>query len=137
MRVLGVDFGTKRIGIAVGESQQRIASPRQPIFASGKLRLDSEAICEVARAEQAASIVVGIPENAGGDGRMARICLQLVEHIRRSGMPVETVDESLTSVEADRGMARAGLGGAARRKRSDGEAACRILERYWSESGPA
>jgi putative Holliday junction resolvase len=135
LRALGVDFGSKRIGIAVGESELGVAGARAALPASGTLARDAEAIADLARGEEAVLVVVGVPENPDGDDRMARVCLQLVERLRRLGLAVDTVDESLTSVEADGVMAASGLTAAERRRRRDGESACRILERYWSEHG--
>lgn len=135
MRLLGVDFGSKRIGVAVGESETRVASSRKPIEASGALKRDAEALSELMRREEAELAVIGVPVNPEGDDRMARVCLQLAEHMRRLGVGVATVDESMTSVEADSAMGGVGFTAAERRRRRDGEAACRILERYWSEHG--
>jgi hypothetical protein len=61
---------------------------------------------------------------------MARICRTLAEQLRGLGLQVELVDESFTSVEADRTLRDEGLTAAGRRKQRDGEAACLIIERY-------
>ncbi|MEQ1823183.1 MAG: Holliday junction resolvase RuvX [Fimbriimonadaceae bacterium] len=129
-RVIGVDFGSKRIGIAVGVTEFRIASPRNSILAAGKLSTDATAIALIAKTEEASLVVVGVPENEQ-DQRMANVCVKLAQEIRLLGLDVETVDESFTSVEAISEMRE--LKGSDKRKRKDGEAACRIIERYWDE----
>jgi putative Holliday junction resolvase len=133
MRVLAVDFGGKRVGIAVGESDPRVVSPRQNIDASGTLAKDAEAIRAVFEKEQADMVVIGLTQAAGGETKMARVCRKLGECLMALGVEVNFVDESLTSAEAERDMTEAGLKGSERRKRSDGEAACRILERFFDE----
>jgi putative Holliday junction resolvase len=134
LRVLGVDFGSKRIGIAVGESEFGIVSPRPNLLASGTLAKDAAAIAELARRETVEKVVVGIPVNPE-DPRMERVCGRLAEEIGKLGLVVETVDEAMTSVQAEARMGE--LKGSQVRKRKDGEAACQIVERYFAESGPA
>ena len=131
MRLLGIDFGFKRIGLAIGETDIRLASPRPAMAASGALKRDAEALNQMARKEQAQAVVLGYTlGDEGEDGRMARIVRTLKEHLEALGHVVHLVDESLTSVEAESAMIDAGLKASERRKRRDGEAACRILERY-------
>lgn len=130
MRVLGVDFGTKRIGIAVGESEFKIVSPRPALTASGTLARDAETISSLVKAESAERVVVGIPYNEE-DRKMERICGLLAEELRKRGLTVDTVDEAMTSVGAEQVMTD--LRGSQVRRRKDGEAACRIVERYFFE----
>lgn len=135
MRLLGIDLGRKRIGIAVGESMLGIATPRQPLAASGTLDRDADAIAKLAKSEMADCVIVGIPEmaNAGDDGRMQRACRELADRLVARGLTVDLCDESLTSVEADAALRETGLTAAKRKARIDGEAAARILERYMSK----
>ena len=137
MRLLGIDFGRHRIGVAVAESILAIATPRQPLKASGKLDTDADAIARIAAAEEVNLVVVGVPEmvDAGDGGRMQRACRELGARLERRGLHVEYVDEALTSVEAETALRQTGLTAAKRKVRLDGEAAARILERYMSESG--
>jgi putative Holliday junction resolvase len=134
VRAVAVDFGGKRIGIAVGESQTKVASPRPNLAASGTLARDAEAIHSLARAEEAQLVVIGLPLDESGETRLARVCRRLGEAVRALGVEVDYVDESYTSAEAEREMTDAGLKGSVRRKRSDAEAACRILERFFERS---
>lgn len=130
MRVLGVDFGFSRIGIAAGEAELGVFSARPALKASGTLKKDAETIAAKAAAEEVASIVVGHPLDAEGGGRMARICAQLADHLRSLGWTVHMVDESLTSVAAHADLRDAGMKASQRRRFIDGEAAVRILERW-------
>ena len=133
MRVLAIDFGGKRIGVAVGESDHRVASPRPNLQASGTLARDAQAIRAVMEKERADLVVVGLPTDVEGETRMSQVCRRLGQSLEALGVRVVLVDESQTSAEAERDMADAGLKGSERRHRSDAEAACRILERYFVE----
>jgi putative Holliday junction resolvase len=131
MRLLGVDFGFKRIGLAVAETEPFVATPRTPLPASGKLAEDARLLAEIARKEEAISIVLGLPlEETGVEGKMAKIVKQLADRLRDEGLTVALVDERYSSVRADRAMRDANLKGSDRRKRKDGEAACLILEDF-------
>jgi putative Holliday junction resolvase len=131
MRLLGVDLGRKRIGLAVMPLELGVASPRSNLEASGTLRKDAEAIFARARHEEADAIVVGLPLNDdGSESPGARISRMLGQHLTELGADVIYQDERMTSMEAESAMREAGLKMAAQRKAVDGEAACLILERY-------
>ena len=132
-RALSVDFGGKRIGVAVGETGAKVATARPNIEASGTLAKDAQAIFALAAKEGADVIVVGLPTDADGETKMSRVCRKLGESIAALGARVAYIDEAFTSAEAERDMVEVGLKGSERRKRSDGEAACRILERYFDQ----
>lgn len=130
MRLLGVDFGQKRIGLAVADSEFGITSPRPSIAASGSLKRDARTIETLARAEEVELIVVGMPGTFEEDDKQARLCGILAANLRALGWTVELVDESMTSVEAHEAARQLGLTAAERRRVVDSEAACRILDRY-------
>ena len=130
MRLLGVDFGFARIGVAVGETAAKIATPRPTMAASGTLKRDAQALHDLACREEVEAIVLGYPlGDEGEEGKMARVVRQLQGHLEALGHRVTLVDESMTSVQAETTMFEAGLKGSERRKRRDGEAACLILQR--------
>ena len=132
MRALAIDFGSRRIGVAVGESELGITTARRSIPASGTLALDAEAISKIAVSESADCVVVGLPyEPDGSAGKMVRICTMLAERIREKGCLVHTVDESLTSAEAESNLRETNLTARGRKKLMDGEAARLILERFF------
>jgi len=131
-----VDFGFKRIGLAIAEAEHGVVTPRPFLEATGKLVTDAERLVEIGRAEDVDRIVLGLPLDDGEEGRMARICRILAGHIRDGGFAVDLVDETLTSVEADARIldsAERRLKASQRRKLKDGEAARLILERYLAE----
>ena len=131
MRLLGVDFGSKRIGIAVAEAEHGIITPRLPVEPSGTLKKDAVMLAALAKKEEAEAIVLGLPLEPGGvEGRMAKIARVLANEIETAGCHVELVDETLTSVEADSGLVAGGLKASQRKKLRDGEAARLILERF-------
>jgi putative holliday junction resolvase len=134
LRLLGVDWGSKRIGVAVGVLEHGIATPRPNITPAGKLSSDAETIVKLALAEDAEKVVLGLPvEPSGQEGKMARLVRQLGSEIEKQ-MPVVYVDETLSSVEAETVMHDAGLKASERDRKRDAEAACRILERYLSQA---
>ena len=102
MRLLGVDFGFKRIGIAVAVTDPCIVTARPTIEASGALKTDAASLAEMARKEEVDQIVLGLPiEESGDEGKMARICRLLAGHLTDMGCKVALVDERMTSVEAE------------------------------------
>lgn len=135
MRVIGVDFGSKRIGLAVGEAG--VASPRPALAASGTLAKDAAVIADLARREGATRVVVGLPKlDDGSDGTLAGICRKLALAIEATGLTVDLVDESLTTAEAWSHLDAAGLKVAQVRARIDSAAACLLLERWFQEGKP-
>ena len=131
MRVLGVDFGGRRIGIAVGETDHKIATPRPQIEATGTLRLDAANIVAIAAKEEAERIIIGTPVVGTEETKMSRICRMLGAEIEKLGATVEYVDESLTSVLAEEALRTRQWTAATIKKHLDSEAACQILERVF------
>ena len=134
MRCVGVDFGGARIGLAVGEAEHGIASPRGTLQAAGVLAKDAAAIAELATREHADSVVIGLPLDVEGETKMAAVCRKLGKCIESHGLEVYFVDESFTSAEAELEMRQAGLKGSERRRASDPMAACKILERFFEQT---
>ena len=132
MRVLGVDFGSKKIGIAVGGDDPRIVTAQPNLTPSGTLKVDAVALSKLAKNWEADAIVLGIPVNEE-DPKMQRICGMLAQRIREEGMEVFEIDESLTSVEADEVWREEGYSVARRKRLRDGEAARIIVERFFAQ----
>lgn len=131
MRWLGVDPGGARVGLAICDPEERIAVPLQVVPASAAF----PAIRAIAARDGVGGVVVGFartPRWQPGDdeGESARRSRRLGERIARVlGLPVEYVDEALTSVEADR-LAAAQPGGARRTGPNDDMAAAIILQQF-------
>lgn len=134
MRVLAIDFGGKRIGVAVGESDHQVASPRPALAATGTLKLDAANIVKLCGTEQCSDVVIGVALDEGQETKMSRICRMLGAQIVELGVPVHFVDESLTSSQGAANMHDNDWTAATRRKHLDSEAACIILERYFGKA---
>ncbi|HSE02481.1 MAG TPA: Holliday junction resolvase RuvX [Burkholderiales bacterium] len=131
--VLAFDFGTKRIGAAVGDFETRLAHPLGAIAAVDN-RLRFAAIGRLLAEWRPAQLVVGFPTHADGTehpvGRLARRFAQRLQG--RFGVPVALVDERLTSREAEELLRAAGARGARLKAGIDSLAAQRILETYFA-----
>ena len=132
MRALGVDLGSKRIGIAVSDPTGTIASPLTVVHRSKSPRRDLDEIARIAREEEADLIVVGLPLTMRGEvGSAAEAAI--VEAARLAtvvGVPVETHDERLTTVTAERSLMEAGMRGQERRRVVDKVAAAVMLQSW-------
>ncbi len=129
--MLGIDFGGKRIGVAVGETEHKVATPRPQIEATGTLRLDAQNIFALATKEGTSTVIIGTPMVGTEETKMSRICRMLGAEIEKLGGTVEYVDESLTSVRAEEALQTQQWTAATIKKHLDSEAACQILERYF------
>jgi putative Holliday junction resolvase len=133
-RVLGVDLGSRRIGLALSDPGGRVATPHGVIERSGDAAADRRTILAHAREAGASRVVVGLPLSLSGDtGPAARAVLGEVDALRALAgdeVTVETHDERLTTVIAERGMRQAGARRSARRRAVDAAAAAVILQSY-------
>ena len=131
--VLAFDFGTRRVGVAVGELAIGIAHPLQTLrTASERTRLS--AIAELVREWSPSLLVVGLPSHMNGDehglsDRCRRFALKLE---RRFGLDVRLVDERLTSRAAAQSLTATGVRGRDQSEMLDQVAAMHILETYFS-----
>ena len=104
MRALALDLGARRIGVAVSDSRGVLASPHTVLERSGDERADHDRIAAVVAETHAEVVVVGLPLSlSGGHGPSAIAARDEAERLsRRLEVPVETFDERLTTVEAQR-----------------------------------
>lgn len=132
VRALGVDLGSKRIGIAVSDISGTIASALTTVHRSKSRRHDHVAIADLVRVEEAEVVVVGLPLSLDGShGRAAKAATTEARQIANVvGVPVEMYDERFTTVTAERGMLEAGLNAEARRKVVDKVAAAVMLQAW-------
>ena len=135
MRVLGVDFGERRIGLAVSDELGVTARPLHAIESRG-YRADAAQVAEVARAQEAGAIVIGLPLHMSGEtSPLAKRARRFAQALRAATKaPVELWDERLSTVEAEQAMAQAGLKRAKRRDQVDAAAAAVILQSYLDRS---
>jgi putative Holliday junction resolvase len=137
-RALGVDLGSKRIGIALSDPARIVASPHVVLQRAGDQDLDHQAIVTIARETGATTIVVGLPLSlSGAEGPAARATrreVQALEAVAAPDIAVVVHDERLTTVTAEAALAEARMGRAARREVVDKVAAAVMLQ-AWLESG--
>ncbi len=131
MRILGIDYGRKRIGLAISDPDGILASPL-PIYIRRDARADIEHIARLAHKKEAGIIVIGLPLNMNGSrGEMAEEVTAFVERLRaRVKIPVVTFDERLTSKEAERVLIQADISRKKRKEVRDSLAAVLILQGY-------
>jgi putative Holliday junction resolvase len=130
--VLGIDLGTRRIGVAVSDDGQRVASGLTVVARSGDLGADHRALATLAGDEEAVAAVVGLPRSLDGSlGPAAKGVGQEVEQLRTAlGVPVDVVDERFTTVAATHGLHAGGTRGRRARRLVDQEAAAVILQAW-------
>jgi putative Holliday junction resolvase len=135
LRVLGLDLGSRRIGVAVTDPSGTIASPHSVIERSGDEAADHLAIAGLVIEVGAERVVVGLPISMGGAmGPAARAASAEARELDTVlPVPVETFDERLTTVAADRLLLAGRVKGGARRRVVDKIAAAVILQ-GWLEA---
>ncbi len=134
MRVLAVDYGEKRVGLALSDPLGLISQPLKVVPRSRAL----EEISRLVEERKVERIVVGLPLNMDGtEGEMARRARAFGESLRSIGVEVVFFDERLTSFEAEEVMRSAGLSWKKRKKKVDALAAALILKSYLEREGNA
>lgn len=134
-RILGLDLGERRIGVAISDPDRRLAVPLR-ILERQDDATDAQAIIDLARAEGVTTLVVGHPITlAGAAGAQAKRVEAFADRLAKaSGLPLELWDERFTSVQAERTPAVPRKGGIKRRRRrrapADDLAAAILLQSY-------
>jgi putative Holliday junction resolvase len=127
---LGIDHGTKRIGVAVGDTVSGIATPLEVIPAQ-PLDQAIRRIGELARQYAVEGIVVGLPMNMdGSEGSQAALAREIAEQLTEGiGLPVRLFDERLSSFAADQALAGL-LTRKGKKARQDALAAATMLQDF-------
>jgi putative Holliday junction resolvase len=129
MRLLGIDHGMRRIGIAVADTETGMAFARPAVRARGAI--SAQVVADLARREEAAAVIVGLPLNMdGSQGAQAVAARSFGEQLAGIGLEVVYVDERLSSFEARQQMAEAGRRPSRRSGELDSAAAVVILQQY-------
>ncbi len=134
MRIMGLDFGSKTVGVAVsdplGITAQGVEIIRRK--SENKLRQTLARIEELVGEYEVTELVLGYPKNMNGtEGVRCEKTKEFQEMLqRRTGLPVALWDERLTTVAADRAMLEAGLDHRERKEHVDEIAAVLILQGY-------
>lgn len=131
MRIMGLDVGTKRIGVAVSDETGSIAQGRKTVARTSDAKAIA-AIKEMAFADEVAEIVVGLPLNMdGSEGPSAEGCRKFAEKLSEAlNVPVKFWDERLSTREAENVMLMGDVSRAKRKKAVDKLAAVVILQSY-------
>lgn len=132
MRALGIDLGTKRIGVALSDSAGTMATPYEVVPRSGDRQRDHRRIAALAEEAAAELLVVGLPLSLdGSDGPAATAARREASELgAATGLPVELWDERLTTVTADRDLIALDMKAPARRKVIDKVAASVMLQAW-------
>lgn len=134
MRALGVDVGERRIGLAVSDPTGTIASPLETVTRRRGKRPPWRAMEEAARSHDVGHLVVGLPLDLEGEENAwcAEVRALGDELGRRLELPVDYVDERMTSVRAERAVRAVGLPRSRREEkgRVDAAAAALILQSW-------
>jgi len=135
VRVIGVDLGSKRIGIALSNSDLTVATPYDVIQRAKKADKDHIAILKIAHEWEAKKIIVGLPISLDGTlGASARSVISEIEKLKTiTDMPIETHDERFTTVTAEQILLQQNVKGDKRKSVVDKVAAAIILQ-GWIDS---
>ncbi|MGH2710119.1 MAG: Holliday junction resolvase RuvX [Actinomycetota bacterium] len=130
-RVLALDLGEVRIGVAVSDPDRMLSLPAGTIKASGGVE-DLKAVARMVAETGAVEVVVGHPLSLSGErGPSAHKAEEFAEGLRLIlKVPVHLQDERLSTVQAEKGLREAGAGARERRRVVDRAAASIILEAY-------
>ena len=132
MRAIGLDLGSKRIGVALSTSDGVLATPYEVVQRCGDRGREHRQIAALAAEAEAEMIVVGVPYHL--DGRLspnAVAALAEAEQLHELiGLPVETYDERLTTVTAQRSLREMNVSPAARKRAIDQIAAAVMLQAW-------
>lgn len=136
-RLLGVDFGTVRIGLAISDPDHKVASPLETLSRRNP-ESDAAFFRALIEREAVGGIVLGLPVHL--DGRMSPKAKEAIEFGSwlggATGLPVRYADERFTSVEAEASLWKSGLTHRKRKERRDRVAAQMLLQGYLDAGCP-
>ena len=102
MRVLGIDIGSKKVGIAISNQEMTVATPLSVLHRTAQMRKDHEAIKDIAEEWEVELLVVGLPRSL--DGSLGPAAQNILEETKlleeNTGIPVDTYDERFTTTTA-------------------------------------
>ncbi len=129
--ILGIDYGAQRVGVAIAHATARLPRPLQTLSNDSEL---FDNLQKIITDEGVCCVVVGVPRNMDGSlSQQSSTCEAFTKELAaRTAVPVETFDETLSSVEAEAALKR--LGKPYDKADIDAVAAQFILERYFTEN---
>lgn len=130
-RLLGIDYGTKRIGLALSDPTGTLASPI-PFLENNSPAKVLVALRDLIAKHQITAVVIGLPRNMDGTyGPAAQLVRDFIQQAQSPlGLPFHSIDERLTTKQASRDLAGMGLNQKDLRKIVDSSAATLILQQY-------
>ena len=135
MRILGVDVGERRVGIAISDEAARFAVPHS-VLDDRDVKRSTAATAQIVREEAVGKVIVGLPLLPSGDDsastRQARLYAEALG--AQIDVPLEFFDERLSTYEAQSSLRQAGINARKARKRIDAHAAAVILQSYLDEN---
>ena len=137
MRILAIDYGSTRIGLALSDPTGTLARPLPFVPAKGDAKLARE-IAERAKKEEAHLILLGLPRNMDGSSGEAAAKVQAFAALLGQATPIaiKLIDERLSTVQASRQLQEAGRNARQQRGKIDSEAACVLLQGYLDSQTP-
>lgn len=126
MRILGIDYGTKNVGVAIGDTETKLALPLMIIPRTREIVRD---VRKLMQEESVERVVVGAPTTFGGtEQSIAQSVAKFCAELRKEGVDVATEDERLTTRAVERSMHE--MGKASKGVDKDAAAAAMILQTY-------
>jgi len=131
MKIMGIDYGDARTGIAISDLLCSIVGSTAVIHSRRPEKTIAE-ICKLVKENQVGEIVIGLPKNMdGSEGPRAQLCRDFAQQVETAtGLPVKLWDERRTTVEAHNILSQHNYHGKKRKDTVDAVAASLILEGY-------
>ena len=136
-RLLGIDYGTVRIGLALSDPTGTLASPL-PFLPNQSPQQVTQALSELIQIHQITALIIGLPRNMDGTyGPSAQKVRDFISQIQKNILlPITPIDERLTTAQASKQLTGIGLSQKQLRKKVDSSSACLILQQYLDRSTP-
>lgn len=142
MRAVGLDLGSRRIGVAVSDSAGTLASPRTTVLRTKDVAADHRALVSLVLEAEAGVVVIGLPLSLRGEKGVAAKAAEaeaatLADLLEPEGVEVELFDERLTTVSAHAALAETGKSSRQRRSVVDRSAAAVLLQAWLDGRRPS
>ena len=136
-RLLGIDYGTVRIGLALSDPTRTLASPL-PFLENNSPQQVTQVLSELIETHQISALIIGVPRNMDGTyGPSAQKVRDFISQLQKDILlPITPIDERLTTAQASKQLAGIGLNQKQLRKKVDSSSACLILQQDLDRSTP-
>ena len=136
-RLLGIDYGTVRIGLALSDPTGTLASPL-PFLPNQSPQQVTQALSELIQTHQITALIIGLPRNMDGTyGPSAQKVRDFISQIQKDILlPITPIDERLTTAQATKELSGFGLSHKELRKKVDSSSACLILQQFLDRQQP-